>query len=234
MRLTKTLIVSLFVAASGLAMGQTATAPDAANPVAAVRQHQSWEIGPVANFGVGVGDRSDYKFFFAGVQAGKILTPVLKAGALSGNFELAANILPIWQGYTPAPHTQTFYYQGGSYQGTVGGGTFTGMSITPVILRWNFATSSKRIQPWFQAAGGLIYTTHKFPPVYQQPKGQPGGTSVFNFTPQGGVGAHYFVSPRHSIDLGINAVHISSASLGDRNPGVNASMQFQVGYTYWK
>ena len=37
-----------------------------------------------------------------------------------------------------------------------------------------------------------------------------------------------------SIDLGINAVHISSASLGDRNPGVNASIQVQIGYTFWK
>jgi hypothetical protein len=34
--------------------------------------------------------------------------------------------------------------------------------------------------------------------------------------------------------VGINAVHISSASLGDRNPGVNASIQVQVGYTLWK
>jgi len=29
-------------------------------------------------------------------------------------------------------------------------------------------------------------------------------------------------------------VHISSASLGDRNPGVNASVQVQLGYTFWK
>jgi hypothetical protein len=29
-------------------------------------------------------------------------------------------------------------------------------------------------------------------------------------------------------------VHISSSSLGDHNPGVNASLQIQVGYTFWK
>jgi hypothetical protein len=29
-------------------------------------------------------------------------------------------------------------------------------------------------------------------------------------------------------------VHISSASLGDRNPGVNGLIQIQVGYTFWK
>jgi lipid A 3-O-deacylase len=31
-----------------------------------------------------------------------------------------------------------------------GGGTYTGASLTPVILRWNFLTRSRRIQPWFQ------------------------------------------------------------------------------------
>ncbi len=41
-------------------------------------------------------------------------------------------------------------------------------------------------------------------------------------------------SKGRSIDLGVNAVHISSASLGDRNPGVNASIQIQAGYSFWK
>ena len=92
------------------------------------------------------------------------------------------------------------------------------MSLTPVILRWNFLTRFKRWQPWFQGAGGLIYTTHKFPPDQLVPKGTPGGTSVWNFSPQGGIGIHYFMRPRRSIDLGVNAVHISSASLGDQEP----------------
>ena len=35
----------------------------------------------------------------------------------------------------------------------VGGGTFHGVSLTPVILRWNFLTRSRRFQPWFQARG---------------------------------------------------------------------------------
>jgi hypothetical protein len=29
-------------------------------------------------------------------------------------------------------------------------------------------------------------------------------------------------------------VHISNASLGDSNPGVNATVQFQIGYSWWK
>lgn len=202
--------------------------------VAEVRAARSWEYGPFANFGFGVGDRADYKFLSLGFQAGKPIIPVLHAGILSGQFELGANIMPLWQAYTPAPHLVTFVYQGVTYIEPVGGGTYTGASLTPVIFRWNFLTRSQRFQPWFQGAGGLIYTTHKFPPDILVPHGIPGGTSVFNFSPQGGIGFHYFIRPRRSIDLGINAVHISSASLGDHNPGVNASIQIQGGYTFWR
>jgi hypothetical protein len=225
----------------------TPTKSDEVNPVAQVREHRSWEHGPFANGGFGVGDRAQYKFFWAGYQLGKPLTPVFHAGPLSGQFELAGNIIPLWQSYTPAPHYANYTCtnaQGNPFTCSLwtGGGTFYGVSMTPVILRWNFLTRSKRIQPWFQAAGGLIYTTHKYPPNY---KSGPtvidgytyqldGGTSVWNFAPQGGVGVHYFTRAKRSIDLGVNGVHISSASLGDRNPGVNASLQVQLGYTFWK
>jgi lipid A 3-O-deacylase len=204
------------------------------DPVADVRNARSWEYGPFVNWGTGVGDRSDFKFFWAGVQLAKPLSPVMRAGILSGQFEFGGNIMPLWLGFTPAPHDQIFTYQGQIYDEPVGGGTFEGLSLTPVIFRWNLLTHSRRFQPWFQAAGGLVYTTHKYPPDVLVPHGTPGGTSVWNFSPQGGVGTHYFLTSGRSIDVGVNAVHISSASLGDRNPGVNASVQFQVGYTFWK
>ncbi len=191
-------------------------------------------MGPFVNWGTGLSERSDFKFFSLGFQLGKPISRVLHAGILSGQFELAGNIMPLWQAYTPAPHEQTFVYQGVTYTEPIGGGTYTGVSITPVIFRWNFLTRSKHIQPWFQGAGGLVYTTHKFPPDVLVPHGDPGGTSVWNFSPQGGIGMHWFTGRKRSIDLGVNGVHISSASLGDRNPGVNASLQVQVGYTWWK
>jgi lipid A 3-O-deacylase len=235
--LTASLKLFLFLlVACVLAAAQSpeAATPKAENPVAEVRDAKSWEFGPFANWGTGVGERSDFKFFFAGAQVGKPISRVLHAGILSGQFEFGGNIIPFWQAYTPAPHEQTFSYGGEPYTEPVGGGTYTGVSLTPVIFRWNFLTRSPRFQPWFQAAGGLIYTTHKFPPDILVPHGYPGGTSVWNFSPQGGAGIHYFLRSRRSIDLGVNAVHISSASLGDRNPGVNASVQIQVGYTFWK
>lgn len=209
------------------------------NPVARVRSNMSWEYGPFMNWGKGVGNRASYQFLWAGFQLGKVLTPVVHAGIVSGQFELAGNIMPLWQAYTPAPHYAEYTCQTAGRQSVAcslwtGGGTFRGVSLTPVILRWNFLTRSHRIQPWFQGAGGLIYTTHKFPPNFMSGPGLDGGTSVWNFSPQGGVGMHYFVKPQQSVDFEASGVHISSASLGDRNPGVNASIQLQVDYTFWK
>ena len=228
------------LSAGAIAAAQTPYAKAQDNPVAQVRNKPGWEYGPFLNFGTGVGDRSDFKFFWGGVELGRTLTPVIHAGVLSGQFQLAGNIMPLWQAYTPAAHLQqyTCITPGGvevPCQLPTGGGTFRGVSLTPVIFRWDFLTHWRRIQPWFQGAGGLIYTTHKFPPniLTNKALGINGGTSVWNFSPQGGGGVHYFLRGGRSVDVGINAVHISSASLGDRNPGVNASLQFQIGYTWW-
>jgi lipid A 3-O-deacylase len=236
-------VLLLFLTMAAIAVAaQNAVSPAAngiGNPPERIRQNQSWEYGPFVNWGKGVGERASYEFFWAGFQLGKPLSPVVRAGILSGQFEFAGNIMPLWQAYTPAPHQATFVCEENSQPVPcslpVGGGTFRGVSLTPVILRWNFDTHWRRIQPWFQGAGGLIYTTHKFPPNYlSNPQlGLDGGTSVWNFSPQGGFGIHYFTGARRSIDLQVSGVHISSASLGDRNPGVNASIQVQVGYTFW-
>ena len=79
------------------------TPPDSA--VSEVRKERSWEYAPFVNYGNGIGgDRSNYHFFSLGVEAGKILTPPIHAGILSGQFQLAVNIMPFWQAYTPAPH----------------------------------------------------------------------------------------------------------------------------------
>ena len=225
--------------------GTAASGENAANPVAQVRNDRSWEYGPFVNWGSGVGNRLDYKFFWGGFELGKVLSPVVHAGFLSGQFQFAGNIQPLWLGFTPPPHEQAYTCLTSSHVPyscilPAGGGLFHGVSIMPVIFRWNFLTRSRRFQPWFQAAGGVIYTTHKFPPNIMSnnnPANGPiidGGTCVWNFSPQGGFGVHYFLRPKRSVDLTVSGVHISSASLGDRNPGVNASVQVQVGYTFWR
>ena len=227
-----------FIAASGVASAQTARAVVSAKdtPAQAALAKDPWEIGAFFQGGMGVGDRDNFTFTSAGVRLGKVITDQHLPGILRGQFEYAGELMPYWEAFTPPPHVAETKYeydgQTGYIMAPYGGGTYTGFSITPIILRWNFAPS-RRFAPWFQGAGGLVYTPHKFPPDILVTHGTPGGTSVFNFTPQGGIGFHYFVKPKRSIDFAANAIHISSASLGDRNPGVNASVQFQIGYTWW-
>jgi hypothetical protein len=217
--------------ASAETLETTAAASGNNIPVTPAHMQPKWEYGPFINYGNGLGIRSDYRFLSAGVQLGKRLTPVMHAGS----FELGGNIMPLWQAYTPAPGLQDLIIGNVNY-GLVpfGGGTYRGVSVTPVIFRWNFPIWRDRIQPWVQGAGGVIYTTHKFPPDELVVHGTPGGTCVWNFSSQGGGGIHIFTRARRSIDIGVNGEHISSASLGDKNPGVNASIQMQVGYTFWK
>jgi hypothetical protein len=196
-----------------------------------------FEYGAFVNGGVGANNRDDYHFLWVGVHAGKVLTGPIGNGLFRGQFEYGIEVIPFWQAYTPKMERVNCYQpaQGAAYctGGFSTGGTYTGVSIVPIILRWNLV-KGRRWMPWVQGAGGLIWTNHKFPPLGPRPAPGQLGTSVFNFTPQFGVGVHYFVRPTQSISFAANAVHISSASLGDANPGVNASVQLSLGYTWWK
>ena len=225
-----------FAASCLSALGQAAQPTNDA-PAKATLATDPWDIGAFFQGGLGTGERNDFTFASAGVRLGKLITNQHLPGIFRGQFEYAVELMPYWQSFTPPPAVRETEYIFNGRTGYVpepyGGGTYTGVSITPIILRWNFVPT-RRFAPWIQGAGGLIYTTHKYPPDILVPHGQPGGTSVFNFTPQFGIGFHYFIKPRRSIDFAANAIHISSASLGDRNPGVNASVQFQIGYTWWR
>ena len=229
------------VMAAGAAGAQARNGADA---VPALANARPWNVGALFQGGKGVTeDRDDFKFFLAGAHVGKVLTPQIGSGLFGGNFEYAAELFPYWQSNTPTfqrryctPTANPAVIQC-SAPYTVGG-TFHGVSVTPIILRWNF-THGRRLMPWAQAAGGLLWTNHKYPAYGQGPvnlitNGPGSDASVWNFTPQGGIGLHYFVRPRQSLDVSANGVHISSASLGDRNPGVNASVQFSIGYSWWK
>jgi hypothetical protein len=215
------------------------------NPLDSASQRQPFELGVLLQGGNGLTDgRDGFHFLMAGVHAGRVLTNNLGHNFLRGNFEYAVEVFPFWQSYTP-------HFQKVSCVEPIGttvitcsqpytvGGTFTGASVTPIILRWNFARHGK-FTPWFQAAGGVLWTNHKYPAYGNldtanfTENGPNGDASVWNFTPQGGVGFHYFTRPNRSVDFSANGIHISSASIGDRNPGVNASVQFSLGYTWWK
>jgi hypothetical protein len=236
-------VLLMSMAASCLAIAQApATTTLADSPVADVSNSTPWEYGALLQGGVGLEQRTNYSFLLVGGHLGKVLTPQLGTGLFRGNFEYAVEVFPFWQSYTPK-------FQRINCAGTLSdpacsgpytvGGTFTGVSITPIQMRWNF-THGKRFMPWIQAAGGVLWTNHKYPavgdlnPIDPTQTGPNADTSVWNFTPQGGIGAHYFLKSKRSMDFSVNGVHISSASLGDKNPGVNVSLQVSVGYTWWK
>jgi lipid A 3-O-deacylase len=222
-------------------------------PVAAptaILEQKPLEYGVFTQGGIGLTEgRDNFSFLMVGVQAGKVLTDNVGPGILRGNFEYGVQVIPFWQSYTPTFQRNNCVT---SATGAVScsapftvGGTFTGVSITPILLRWNLKPT-KKFAPWAQGGGGVIWTNHKYPAYGGPPYTGGAGSgalaenttnadaSVWNFTPQFGVGVHYFTRANRSIDFSANAIHISSASLGDRNPGVNASVQFSLGYSWWK
>jgi lipid A 3-O-deacylase len=230
-------MVAFALLSTAVCGAQSVASDSSVRPAENLMAGKPWEFGPFVDGGFGTGNREAYKFLWVGVHAGKVLTDPFGKGFLNGQFELGAELMPLWQAYTPKYLRANCYQQPGSPETCSNlfptGGTYTGVSATPVILRWNFR-SGRHLLPWIQGAGGLIWTNHKFPPIGPYPVPNHLGTSVFNFTPQFGLGVHYFVKPKQSISISANAVHISNASLGDSNPGVNASVQFSIGYTWWK
>lgn len=232
MKKQRALLVLLAVGWVSFALGQTSstlhagTTVSADDPVHAVMERQPWDRGVFIDGGFGTSGEEGDRFLNAGFRLGKVLTGPAGPGILRGQFEYAIQVIPYWQSFTPKT---TYTLDGGTPQARVvgTGGTYTGLSLTPILLRWDLVRW-KRVMPWLQGGGGLIWTNHKYPP------NGPRGTSVWNFEPQFGLGIHYFVKPKQSITFGANAVHISNASLGDANPGVNATVQFQIGYTWWK
>ena len=61
----------------------------------------------------------------------------------------------------------------------------------------------------------------------------PGDTSTVNFQTGLAGGVQIFRRPTRSITLSTHFLHISNASLGNRNPSYNITMQFRIGYQWW-
>ncbi len=168
-------------------------------------------------------------FVNAGFDIGRMLTPPCGPGILRGKAEGILEVMPFWLAYYPA-QTRHAYYLGSTVPVYAPWGSYSrfGASVTPVLFRWNFVRSEgSRSLPWMQLGGGLLWTNHKFPLL-------GGSTSVINFTPQVGIGESIFIRKRRSLDFAIKAVHISNAGLGDNNPGINATLQFSMGYSWWR
>jgi lipid A 3-O-deacylase len=168
-------------------------------------KHPSWDFGVFAIGGTGLNQDTDVHMFGVGGRLGRVLTNEHGGGILRGNLEWNAEVLPFYQ----------FYYPGDKATGGI---------INPLVLKYNF-THGKKLIPFFEAVGGAIFTNKNFP---------PGDTAQINFNSGAGVGVNIFARNNRSVAFDVRALHISNASIGNHNPGVNASLQFTLGYTWWK
>ena len=164
----------------------------------------TWQFGIWGGGGTAFhGSTSDTRMANAGIRIGRIMTGEHGGGWVRGNLELSADVMPVFVIF----QSNTVY----------GGG------VTAPIFRWNFTGNKKKIAPYFEVGGGLLYTRSDVPP----------GTSRINFTPQGGFGFNVFARERRSVSFDARYMHLSSAGLGDPNPGID-SVQFRIGFNWFR
>jgi lipid A 3-O-deacylase len=162
-------------------------------------------LGFLGGGGSGLGKSSNTQFAYAGGRAGIVLTGEHLPGLFRGNFEWDVDVLPMYIVFPP---------NSGIYGG----------SIRPAIWKWNF-TRGKKIAPYFAAEGGVVFSRDKVP---------PGPTSNINFTPGAAFGANFFLKNRTSFFIEGNVGHLSSASIGDHNPGYNVTLLLSAGFSFFK
>jgi hypothetical protein len=193
----------------------------------------TFEFGVWTGGGTGVGERSHTQFFNTGVRLGKVLTGDFGPSFLHGNFEFAGDIVPLWliwqdsfrvRQASSLPPAIAATFPPGAQVAVFQRERVYGGSFHPVILKWNF-TRCKRVVPYFAAEGGVLFTKEDVPFP---------DTSNVNFTPGGAAGLQIFLKRHQALVLSAHATHISNASMGNHNPGVNVSVLFRVGYHWFK
>ncbi len=90
------------------------------------------------------------------------------------------------------------------------------------LLKYNIWTGT-RFVPFVEGGGGVSYASINVPKT---------GTN-FNFMAQIGVGLHYRIGERTTLDLRGIYHHISNANISTENPSLN-SAQFLLGVTFFR
>lgn len=102
------------------------------------------------------------------------------------------------------------------------GKTTAGFSMT--LLARHFLLPGSRWRPFISLGAGPLFTAD---PI-------PDGISRVNFTPQMGLGVAYSHSQHYVFYAEYRLHHISNASTGDENPGINSSyLQFGMSLHRW-
>ena len=203
--------------------------------------HRSWQVGGFfaggfpPNYEMHVGEvryGTTLQLYNAGFEAGKMLTALRGPVFFRGRGEAVVEVIPFWLAHYPKQ--EVVIYDPRNEYPTIAGmqsSSVHGVSVTPLLFRWNFMKrKSSRIVPWVQLGSGLLWTARPFP----QQEGPGYYTSRINFTPQVGIGQEFFTNKKESLNIAVKAVHISSAGMGEYNPGVNVTLQFSLGFSWWK
>src|SRR5271165_2425788 len=203
MKTTIRVLCALFFAGLPLLAQQTAPVPSA-DPVDALRS-------PGWNYGFYIGGSQSFantqtpstQTMIVGGRLGRVLTHELGSNALRGSLEMDFDAIPLYE-----------FWVGGNAQ-------YAG-AINPLIGKWNF-TANKSVSPYVAAEGGVVFSPRQLPAP---------DTSQVNFTSGAEIGLQWFHRPKRSWDFAVKIYHLSNASLGRYNPGINATVQFTVGYTW--
>ena len=172
------------------------------NPVQVLRA-PGWNKGIFVGGSTSFANTPSAQTCLAGARFGRVLTHELGSNALRGSFEMAVDIIPINE-----------FWIGGNAQ-------YAG-AIDPFVAKWNF-TGGKTVSPYLAAVGGVLFSSSNLP---------PGDTSQVNFTSGAEMGMQWFRQSKNSIDFAVKIYHLSNASIGTKNPGINGAVQFMVGYTW--
>jgi hypothetical protein len=165
-----------------------------------------WDLGVWAGGGFSVsGGTKDTRTVNGGVRLGKVLTDDHFGGFPRGNFEWAADLIPLYYLWQPAPALNTY-----------------SAAFNPLNLKWNFTSSAHAI-PYLELGGGVLFSNHVVPL----------NTSHVNFVTHATLGFQFFNNPRRAFTAGVRYEHISNAGLAVPNPGIN-TVQFQVGMNWFK
>jgi opacity protein-like surface antigen len=103
-----------------------------------------------------------------------------------------------------------------------GRSTIYGAGLSPLGFKINFAQESW-IKPFVAASVGFLYFQDDVP----VPR-----SSRFNFTPEIGLGAQFFLVPKTAVTLGYKLHHISNANIGRRNPGMDSHVIY-AGFSFF-
>ena len=176
---------------------------NASSPVDALRA-PGWNKGFYIGGSESFANTPSAQTFLVAGRLGRVLTHELGSNALRGSFEMDLDLIPINQ-----------FWIGGNAQ-------YAG-AINPFIAKWNF-TAGQTVSPYVAAVGGIVFSTHQLPAP---------DTSQVNFTSGAELGLQWFHRPKRSWDFAVKIYHLSNASLGRYNPGINGAVQFTVGYTWY-